>query len=121
MKQQSFDQAVELLRSTCRDYSTDYARRLLLEAERALVDSIYEDGDFILKAPALLHDRKSLSERNSGPGESFLLGLVDGTTDVQSILSLAPMREIDVFLGLRRMMQKKLIELVEPAPEERTS
>ena len=121
MKQQSFDQAVELLRSTCRDYSTDYARRLLLEAERALVDSIYEDGDFILKAPALLHDRKSLSERNSGPEESFLLGLVDGTTDVQSILSLAPMREIDVFLGLRRMMQKNLIELVEPAPEERTS
>jgi len=115
MDQQFFDQAVALLRSTCRDHSTDYARRLLTKAESALVISLREDGEFISKAPALRHDRRSLSERDSTPEESFLLGLVDGKTDVQSILALAPMREIDVFLGLRRMMQKNMIELVEPA------
>jgi hypothetical protein len=118
IEQRSFDQAVELLRSTCREHSTDYARRLLLKAEAALVTSIREDGDFIKKAPALLHDRQSLSERHTAPEESFLLGLVDGATDVQSILSLAPMREIDVLLGLRRMMQKNLIELIEPSTEQ---
>jgi len=40
---------------------------------------------------------------------------------VQSILSLAPMREVDVFLGLRRMMHKNSIELVEPSPEQPTN
>jgi hypothetical protein len=116
MEQQEHESAIELLRSTCREHATDYVRRLLLRAETSFVTSVREDEEFVSKVPVLLQDRHVLLERHPAPEESFLLTLVDGTTDVQSILWLAPLREVDVFLGLKRMARKNMIDLAAPAP-----
>ena len=62
----------------------------------------------------LLQDRLLVLGRHPAPEESFLLSLVDGSTDIQSILWLAPMREVDVLIFLRRMAKKNMIELAEP-------
>jgi hypothetical protein len=118
IEQEEYEAAIELLRWTCREHATDYVRRLLSRAETSFVQSVRADDAFVSKIPVLLKDRQLLLEQQPSPEESFLLTLIDGTTDVQSILWLAPLREVDVFIGLRRMVRKNLIELAAPEPVE---
>jgi len=111
-----FEPAVELLRSTCREHSTDYVRSLLLRAETSLVDSLQQD-DSLTSVPVLRQDRHVLMHRDFSPEETFLLSLVDGSTDVQSVLWLAPLREVDTLMTLRRLQRNNIIELAEPTAE----
>jgi len=113
MEQQEFEAAVELLRAGCREFATDYLRRLLAQAERALLKSVQENEAFVSSTPVLQHDRRLSVGTDLAPEQTFLLSLVDGETDVRSILWLSPLRDVDVLIELRRLARKNLIELVE--------
>jgi hypothetical protein len=113
--QRDYETAVEVLRTSCREHSTDYARRLLLKAESSLVSQVWQDASFSSKFPVMLRDKDQLLAEEPAPDESFLLSLIDGITDLQAILWLAPMREVDVIIALQRMIRKGMIELAEPA------
>ena len=46
--------------------------------------------------------------------DQFLLTLIDGKSDIKSVVWLAPLREIDVLQALQRMLDADLIELRDP-------
>ena len=118
LERREYEPAVELLRVTCREHATDYVRRLLVRAEVGFVESLKTNGGFSSKRPVLLRDRKLVRDDEATPEESFLLSMIDGTTDVQSILLLAPLREVDTLMALRRMVRKHMINLAEPVAAE---
>jgi hypothetical protein len=51
------------------------------------------------------------------PTESFLLTLIDDKADIKSILWIAPMSAVDVLRTLKRLSEKKIIELRDPSPD----
>jgi hypothetical protein len=114
LERHEYEPAVELLRVSCREHATDYVRRLLARAEAGFVESLKTRGGFTSKVPVLLRDRKLVRNDDATPEEAFLLSMIDGTTDVQSILWLAPLREVDGLMALRRMVRKQMIDLAEP-------
>ncbi len=114
LEREEFEAALELLRGSYREHGDDYSRRLLVKAETGFLESTKHDG-LVSTVPILLQDRHALLDKSPSAEESFLLSLIDGTTDVQSILWLAPLREIDALMALRRMADKQMIELATPA------
>lgn len=114
IEKMEFEGAVEVLRMVCRDHVNDYARRLLLKAETGVLSSFREDDSFISQIPTLLRDRRESLAEDVQPAESFLLTMIDGTTDVQSILWLSPLREIDVLTAMRRLRDQGVIEMRAP-------
>ncbi len=111
IEQMEFEGAVAVLRGVCRDQVNDFARRLLLKAETAFVSSVKEDDSFVSQIPVLMKDRHEALRPDMRPEESFLLTMIDGTTDVQSMVWLSPLREIDVLTALRRLAELGVIEL----------
>ena len=109
-----YEDAVELLRGVCRHDSYDFARRLLLKAETGFLSSFTEDDTFVHQVPVLLRDRHESHDEDMLPAESFLLSMIDGTTDIQSIMWLTPLREIEVLTALRELAGKGVIELRQP-------
>ncbi len=114
LDREEYEAALELLRDSYREHGDDYSRRLLVKAETGFLESTKNDG-LVSTVPILLQDRHALLDKSPSAEESFLLSLIDGTTDVQSILWLAPLREIDALIALRRMAGKQMIELATPS------
>ncbi len=114
LEREEFETALEILRESYREHGDDYSRRLLVKAEFGFLESTKHDG-LVSTVPVLLQDRHALLDKSPSAEESFLLSLIDGTTDVQSILWLAPLREIDALIALRRMADKQMIELAAPS------
>jgi hypothetical protein len=54
------------------------------------------------------------AEANLQPSELFLLSTIDGQTNIQSLVWVAPMREVDVMIGLRRLVDAGVVQLVDP-------
>jgi len=113
--------ALELLNASYRANSGEsYLRRLICKAETAYVDSVRRNelpGD---KIPVL--EETAGSQRESlGSEESFLVSLIDGVSDIQEILWVAPLREVDGLRALRKMLDKGLIRLDDPDPAKRVA
>jgi len=114
IERMEFEGAVQLLRGVCRDHANDYAHRLLSKAESGFLSSFKEDETFVSQVPVLLKDRRESLAEDVRPADSFLLTMIDGTTDVQSILWLTPLREIEVLTALQRMTDSGVIGLRPP-------
>jgi len=114
VEREEYEAGIELLRTFCRDHTSDYARRLLARAEAAHVERMKQDEEFISRVPVLLRDRRESLAEVARPEDSFLLTLIDGMTDIQCILWLTPLREIDVLTALRRLTDEGVIELRSP-------
>ncbi len=115
LARKEFGAALELLHATFRAYPGDFELgNLLCEAEIGFVGS----AGIASLSPTSVPIR---AESDDAPGrhleseESFLLSLIDGNFDVQSILSLATLREEDVLRTLDQMLDKGLIAL-RPGP-----
>jgi len=114
-----YEAALELLNASYRAHPGDsYLRRLITKAEEAFVESVRRHGLASDKVPIRARQTDAESPTDLGSEESFLLSLIDGKTDIKSILWVAPLREVDVLRSLRQMLQKGLIALQEPQPAE---
>ncbi len=101
--------ALELLNTIAAVHPMDIAlRQLVLNAEQAFCKKMLE-GD--LAASSIPTRRGQAAEQDPSPEESFLLEHVDGRTTVQSLLWVAPMRDVDVLKSLGRMLEKGWVEL----------
>ncbi len=115
--------ALELLNASYRANSGEsYLRRLISRAETAYVDSTRRNelpGD---KIP-VLQEAAGNPPEPVGSEESFLVSLIDGVSDIQEILWVAPLREVDGLRALRKMLDRGLIRLDDPesAPAVSTS
>jgi hypothetical protein len=109
------DAALQVLKGCYRTNPGDgYLRHLILKAESAYLDQARQDDLSPSKIPVPIQSLDSLTETNPQPTELYLIDLIDGKTNIKSILWVAPMREVDIFLALQRMRQKRLIELRDP-------
>lgn len=85
-------------------------QRQLRRAEASYVDSV---GKELLFPEATLSksDSSDPASTNLTPIETTLLGLIDGRTTIESILSMAPLRQFQVMWTLQRLLKKGLIRL----------
>ena len=63
--------------------------------------------------PALAIDFATLTKQNLDPQEGFVISRVNGQWDIQSILKLCPMAEDETLLIFARLLDRKVIKLVE--------
>jgi hypothetical protein len=114
MERKEFEAAVELLRATCREHADAYARRLLIQAEDGFLNTIREDGLLASKVPVLARDPQAIGH-DLPPEQSYLLNVIDGRSDIQSIVWLTPLRELDCLRTLRRLLDSGIVRLEEPS------
>ncbi|HET9300396.1 MAG TPA: hypothetical protein VFO11_10655, partial [Candidatus Polarisedimenticolaceae bacterium] len=110
------DAALDLLNAVHRTNPEDDAlRRLVLDAEVAFVDKAWKHYVPAAKVPALTRPVDSMTGETLSPQEVFLLSRVDGTWDVKSIIQVSPIREVDALRTLKKLRERGLIELRDPA------
>ena len=110
------DAALDLLNAVHRANPEDDAlRRLVLDAEVAFVEKAWKHYLPAAKVPALTRPVDSLTGESLSPQEVFLLSRVDGTWDVKSIIQVSPIREVDALRTLKKLRERGLIELRDPA------
>lgn len=66
------------------------------------------------RIPVLRMDLAALTKENFEPQEGFVLSRINGEWDVKSILKLCPMGEEAALLIFARLLERKVVELVEP-------
>lgn len=93
----------------------DFLKQLLDKAEEAYLSKIR--GEFLQldRVPVRSCLPETLSSTELSATESALLGLIDGRTNIQSILWIVPLHEIQILRGLERLRTRGLIRL-EHAP-----
>jgi hypothetical protein len=113
-----FDAALDILDRAYKSQPGDDAlRRLLVEAEASFVEKAYRHFLPPTKIVVLARSMDTLTAERLSPTEFFLLSRVDGSWDVKSIIQITPLREVDVLRTLKRMREKGLIDLKDPAPQ----
>ena len=111
-----FEAALEILDRAYKAQPADEAlRRLLAEAEATFVEKAYRHLLPPNKIVSLARPAEELTSEHLSPPEFFLLSRIDGTWDVKSIIQITPLREVDVLRTLKRMREKGVIELKDPA------
>jgi hypothetical protein len=108
--------ALELLNACRRAHpEADALGELIARAEVA-VEAEHQKRLPLDRVPVLLCEPQRVAEERLSPEASYLPSLIDGSTDVQSLLWIAPMRSVDVLRALRRLLERGLIELRDPQP-----
>lgn len=86
------------------------AQALLPAAEEKYVKHVYESGGLSPKSvPKLLVSPAELTSMQIDPQEGFVLSRINGSWDVQSILSICPFREADCLRMIRKLMDRKIV------------
>jgi len=93
-------------------------RRLMLEAEGAYLDQA-RNGELRADRIPMRAASASADGLELQASEAFLLNSIDDMTDIQSLLWVAPQGELEVMRTFERLLQKGLIELRDPAPDEK--
>lgn len=93
-------------------------RRLMLEAEGAYLDQV-RNGELRADRIPMRAASASAEGLELEASEAFLLNSVDDMTDIQSLLWVAPQGELEVMRTFERLLQKGLLEMRDPAPDEK--
>ncbi len=93
------------------DPKNEDAHRLLPQAEEKLIKHIYASGLSPSSVPKLLVDPAVLTEQQLDPQEGFLLSRINGSWDIESILSICPFREADCLRMLKRLIDRGVVGL----------
>jgi len=94
------------------DPGNAYLRYLVEKAEDSFVEQA-ELGGLLASSVPVAGILDSETEAALNPTEHFLLGMIDGKTNVQSILWVAPLREKVILMTLEQMRVKGWISLLE--------
>jgi len=103
--------ALELLEATYRANPGDNTlKRLIARAESAFMRSV---GSTLspTKVPVLTRPIEVACRENIGSREAFVLGLVDGRSDIKSLVWVSPLRDVELFRTLQQLLDKGLIAL----------
>ena len=83
---------------------------MLPAAEERYVKHVYESGGLSPKSvPKLLASPAELTSVQIDPQEGFVLSRINGSWDIQSILSICPFREADCLRMIRKLMDRKIV------------
>ncbi|HKQ61749.1 MAG TPA: DUF4388 domain-containing protein [Candidatus Polarisedimenticolaceae bacterium] len=107
------DAALELLNACYRAHPGDeYLRQLIADAEASYLQKAHEEEFTPLTVPRLLQPTTALAGRSLSAAERFLLSLIDGKSDIRSLLWVAPLRDVELLRALRGLRDKGVIELL---------
>jgi hypothetical protein len=83
---------------------------LLPVAEEKFVKRVYETGGLSPRSvPQSRVSPAELTNQQIDPQEGFVLSRINGSWDVQSILSICPFREADCLRMIKRLMERGII------------
>jgi hypothetical protein len=96
---------------------SEFLRHLMGKAEATFIKNCRE-RDLPAEATPLRIEGSDLcaDDGRFSVADRFLLGLIDEGHSIQTLMWIAPMREIDVYRALTRMRGSALIRLKEPSP-----
>jgi len=87
------------------------AQKLLPQAEEKLIKKLYSSGLSPTSVPTLLVSPDALTDQHLDPQEGFILSRINGSWDIQSILSICPFREADCLRMIKRLVDRGVIGL----------
>lgn len=112
--------ALAILDGYYREHPGDsYARQLMFQAESGFLENVRKEKLLPTKVPVLLHGSDP-ADSSLQPNELFLLDMLDGNMTIQSIVWVAPLREVDVYRGLLRLLDTGVIALADAEGAEDT-
>lgn len=86
------------------------AQALLPTAEETYVKHVYESSGLTPRSVPRLHVAPTeLTNEQIGPQEGFVLSRINGSWDIQSILSICPFREADCLRMIKKLTEKGVI------------
>jgi hypothetical protein len=87
------------------------AQALLADAEEKFVKHVYANDLSPQAVPQLLVASSDLQLQQIDPQEGFVLSRINGSWDIQSILSICPFREADCLRMIRDLLKRGIIGL----------
>jgi hypothetical protein len=88
------------------------AQALLPAAEQKFIKHVYENGGISPRSvPELRISPSELTSAQIDPQEGFVLSRINGSWDIQSILSICPFREADCLRMIKKLMERGLIDI----------
>ncbi|HET6854158.1 MAG TPA: DUF4388 domain-containing protein [Pyrinomonadaceae bacterium] len=86
------------------------AQSLLPVAEEKFIKHVYATGKLSPRSvPKLLVSPAELTNQQIDPQEGFVLSRINGSWDIQSILSICPFREADCLRMIRKLMDRGIV------------
>ena len=85
------------------------AQNLLPTVEEKFMKQVYESELSPQTILRLLVSSSYLTEQQLGPQEGFLLSRINGSWDIQSILSICPFRDADCLLMIKKLMERGIV------------
>ena len=88
------------------------AQALLPAAEEKYIKRVYETSGIGPKSVPQLHlSSFDLTAEQIDPQEGFVLSRINGSWDIQSILSICPFREADCLRMIKKLMERGIVEV----------
>lgn len=91
------------------DPKNSRAQELLSEAEEKFIKHVYKSELAPDDVPKLVMSQSDLNREQLSPQEGFLLSRINGSWDIQSILSICPFREADSLRMMRNLLSRGII------------
>lgn len=109
MEEGRLAEAVDLATRAVERSTTNEAVAFLRRAEKELVAQLRQKLLAQKTKPRVLLDRAQIRAMPLRPPERFLLGRMDGTRELASLLKVAPLREVDSLRLVQRLTDEGLI------------
>lgn len=106
-----WEDAINLFNYVLQHEENQEARDLLTRAEHGLVESIYANIISPESVPKLARPIESLIQEKLSSEESFVVTRINGRWDMKSILTITPLREVEALRIVKRLMDRKIIEI----------
>jgi len=105
--------ALEIVQSALQQQPNNLeAQALLPAAEEKFVKRVYERGKIGPKSvPHLRVSPSDLTTQQIDPQEGFVLSRINGSWDIQSILSICPFREADCLKMIKKLIERGIVEI----------
>jgi Domain of unknown function (DUF4388) len=88
------------------------AQSLLPVAEEKFIKRVYETGGLSPRSvPQLRVSPSDLTNEQIDPQEGFVLSRINGSWDIQSILSICPFREADCLRMIKKLVERGIVEV----------
>ena len=85
---------------------------MLPTAEQKFIRHVYENGGISPRSvPQLRVSPSDLTNEQIDPQEGFVLSRINGSWDIQSILSICPFREADCLRMIKKLIERDIIEI----------
>jgi hypothetical protein len=110
LKEGNAENALAIIQSALEQGAkTAETHRLREEAEKKLIAQLYRNGLSPRAVARMLVTPEQLEHERLGPQEGFVLSRINGESDIESILSVCPFREVDCLRMIKKLLDAGII------------